>query len=151
MTDQTETTAITSETVATVVVTPANPKKRGRPKGSTNKKKAKTTATPKKTAAKKPAANPKPTPPPAETPATLGPGRPPGSTNEKQPEVVGTLTRCPHCKSTKREPYFGINTMEYTGTDPNGDPYNRITWKRTKCKSCQRARIDKFFELIPDA
>lgn len=145
MTNQTETAATVEETAATspqlgpepappatepppVDQTAAAPKKRGRPAGSGNKSK-------KKTAAKKPAGNKK--------------GRPRGSVTKKKAEVVGTLTRCPHCDSTERVPYFGTRSMEYFGTDPsNGKKYNQITWRRTKCKACNRARIDKFYELV---
>lgn len=146
MIDHAETTATDTETAATVTQaapkpappateppplaneTAAKPKKRGRPKGSGTKNK-------KRTAAKKPAQNKK--------------GRPPGTGTEKKPEVVGTLTRCPYCKSTNREKYRNSRSMQFSGIDPKtGEPYNLVTWKRTSCSDCNRARIDKFYELV---
>jgi len=147
----------TNETTAPVKKTakkaPAKRKKRGRAKGSAQ---VTITAGP---------AKPKPAPveaPPTveETPATADPaalveetprpGRPPGPA-EKKPEVVGVLTRCPKCDSTAREKYGNVKTGKYRGADPvTGKPYNEISWKRTKCKTCGQARNDKYYSWNPE-
>lgn len=137
----TKTTDTNRETTAPPAETPAKSKPAARPARKR-----------KKTAAKTKPPAPEPPPVAAETPASTGPGRPRGSVNEKKPEVVATLTRCPFCNSTDRHAYYGIITRDYSGNDPiTGQPYNRISWKRTKCAACDRARVDKFYQLVKPA
>ena len=128
---------------ATSTASKPKPKKRGRPKSTTAKK-------PTKTAANSTGSEPKPTPPPAETTATSqGPGRPKGPA-EKIPEVNASLTRCKKCNSTERTPYYGTVTRDLSGIGPDGQPFNRMTWRRTKCASCGQARADVFHEMVPE-
>jgi len=75
-----------------------------------------------------------------------GPGRPKGSKNKKRDVVVADLTHCASCGSTDREAYHGISELDHNGIDPQGNPYNRVTWKRTKCSACGQNRVDQFFE-----
>ena len=77
-------------------------------------------------------------------------GRPVGSRTMKKPESVGVLTRCEKCQSTEREPYTNQRFRDYEGVDQNGNPYNRVAWKLTKCKNCGQARTDRFYEMIPN-
>lgn len=57
---------------------------------------------------------------------------------------------CPKCLSTEREPYFAIKKLAVDGITPNGVKYNRITFKRTRCKRCTQARVDRIFELVQE-
>lgn len=54
---------------------------------------------------------------------------------------------CPKCRSTEREPYFGAPLeQEFSGTRPNGQAYTHIVRRRTRCKNCGQARIDRTYE-----
>jgi hypothetical protein len=67
-----------------------------------------------------------------------------------KPVSEGTLTRCknPECQSTDREKYFGTPiTLDISGVDRNGKPYNRKVMKRTRCAKCGQQRLDSFFEF----
>lgn len=76
-------------------------------------------------------------------------GRPKGAKTVKKPESTGVLTRCKRCGSTDRERYTNSRTVQQSGIGPDGEPYNQVTWKNTRCKSCTQARVDKFYELVP--
>lgn len=110
---------------ATSTASKPKPKKRGRPKTTAAKKPTKTAAT------------------------SQGPGRPKGPA-EKIPEVNASLTRCKKCNSTERTPYYGTVTRDLSGIGPDGQPFNRMTWRRTKCASCGQARADVFHEMVPE-
>ena len=55
-------------------------------------------------------------------------------------KTVQVLTTCPKCKSTSREGYSAIKTMDLNG--------NKVSWKRTKCKDCGQRRMDKTIEAL---
>jgi len=74
------------------------------------------------------------------------PGRPKGARTKQRDVVVATLTRCRSCGSTDREPYTGVRDMHVGGIDPEGTPYNFVSWKRTSCTVCGQHRVDQFFE-----
>lgn len=74
---------------------------------------------------------------PAMTDNTVEPNQAPKV--EKQAEAK---TRCPKCLSIKRERYHRVRSREISGTTRDGRPYDRITWRRTRCKSCGQNRID---------
>ncbi len=59
--------------------------------------------------------------------------------------------RCPNCGCTDREPYFAIRKMAISGVTPAGQPYTRITIKRTRCKSCGQSRDDRLYESPAEA
>ncbi len=52
---------------------------------------------------------------------------------------------CPFCQSTDREPYFDVVTLHQSGVW-NGKEFTRIRRKRTRCKSCRRFYLVRFFE-----
>lgn len=74
-------------------------------------------------------------------------------TNEtrKRPEVAfATVTRCPKCDSTEREPYSGVITKELPGIDPQtGEAHTHVIWRRTTCRDCGQHRIDRHRENRP--
>lgn len=87
------------------------------------------------------------------------PGRPKGSKNKPKPaiaidQVVYVIPgRCNRCGSTGRTPYKGHRrVMKRKGTAPDGKPYNRKTWRDTKCLNpkCRQSRVDIVLEYIPE-
>lgn len=78
-------------------------------------------------------------------------GRPKGSTNASRDVVAVLPSHCRQCGSTDREAYIGKPIVrEITGT-VEGRPYNKITWRRTRCANCGQARVDQTFELTATA
>lgn len=79
------------------------------------------------------------------------PGRPAGSKTEGTPVVIGQLTRCPlergGCNSTEREDYFNVRTHSFGGVDNQGNAFDTVVWRRTRCRKCGRVRDDKFYEM----
>ena len=65
---------------------------------------------------------------------------------KKTGRANGKKTRCPNCDSTTRLPYEGTTTREISGKDEDGKPYTHVVWRRTRCKKCNQARIDRTFE-----
>lgn len=58
---------------------------------------------------------------------------------------------CPKCGCTDRGPYFAIRRLASCGVTRDGQPYTRITFKRTRCKKCGQSRVDRFFESPAEA
>lgn len=75
-------------------------------------------------------------------------GRPPGSKNKQRDEVTVHISSCKTCGSTEREKYTNPQVMEQEGFLPNGQQYNQITWRNTRCLRCGQARVDRFFEMV---
>lgn len=75
-------------------------------------------------------------------------GRPKGSKTKPRTEAVAIPSRCHACGSSERSEYYSANSMEFEGIDALGNPYNRITWRRTSCKACGAHRVDKTYEYI---
>lgn len=68
-------------------------------------------------------------------------------TPKPKPDVVVTsVTRCTKCDSTERVPYFGTVTRAISGLDPEGKVFTHVIWRRTRCKACGQARIDRHRE-----
>ncbi len=67
--------------------------------------------------------------------------------------VEGTQTRCPKCLSIKRTNYHRVITRRIGGVLRNGEAYDQIVWRRTKCLSCNQGRTERAFEKtgIPGA
>ena len=79
------------------------------------------------------------------------PGRPKGSKNKTRQVVAVVPPRCKKCGSTDRTPYMGHRrVMQRAGTAPDGKPYNRITWRDTKCLACNQVRVDLIYENVPE-
>lgn len=57
-------------------------------------------------------------------------------------------SRCPKCQSTDREAYHNVRELAIDSVTPDGERYNRVIWRRTRCKNCGQVRIDKSFELV---
>lgn len=75
---------------------------------------------------------------PTPNPASPAAGPPPVVTVEP--------SRCPECGATDREDYNNTVTREIPGVLPDGRPYCRVTWRRTRCLACGQHRIDKTYE-----
>lgn len=66
-------------------------------------------------------------------------------TSEQTPKVekiVDAKTRCPKCLSLKRDRYHRVKTREISGVTRDGRQYDRVTWRRTRCRTCGQARVD---------
>ncbi len=72
-----------------------------------------------------------------------------GSKTEERVVVVAQVTRCPvqTCKSTERDPYFNVRVIPIGGVDDDGNEYDTVVWRRTKCRNCGQVRDDKSFEM----
>jgi hypothetical protein len=75
-------------------------------------------------------------------------GRPKGSKNKNIDPVLVDPPRCKKCGCTEittlrtdRKSLKGIR---------NGEPFNRITYRRIRCTSCKQVGILRFFELIKE-
>lgn len=75
-------------------------------------------------------------------------GRPKGRKTENTPIQDVASSRCVKCKSTKREKYKNVKTFTSSGISPNGNPFNSVKWKHTKCLHCGQPRVDKFYEYV---
>lgn len=75
-------------------------------------------------------------------------GRPRGSKNVERDECDVIASRCKRCGSSRRKPYQSDpTTLAAAGTDPiTGASYTHVIWRRTACKDCGQARIDKCYE-----
>lgn len=75
-------------------------------------------------------------------------GRPRGSKNVRRDECDVVTSRCKKCGSSSRTPYQSDpTTLAAAGTDPiTGAPYTHVIWRRTACRQCGQARIDKCYE-----
>lgn len=73
-------------------------------------------------------------------------GRPKGSKTESI-RVGYVAIRCPRCGSSERGAYFGTTVRTRVEGTFNGEAYNEIVTRRTRCK-CGQVRIEKSFELI---
>ena len=63
-------------------------------------------------------------------------------------KVTATMvsSHCPSCGSLQREPYHNVRTLDFAGIAPDGRPFTRVVWRRTRCRDCGQARDDKTFE-----
>ena len=79
-------------------------------------------------------------------------GRPKGSKNHKVDQVDAGLeqTRCRRCGSTRRSQYYNKRTLKVGNQMKDGLPFNRTTWRRTKCLDCGQFRDDITRDLVPD-
>ncbi|WP_345326832.1 hypothetical protein [Novipirellula rosea] len=64
----------------------------------------------------------------------------------KSMNVEGTQTRCPKCLSIKRTKYHRVITRQISGVLRNGQTYDHIVWRRTKCLSCNQGRTERAYE-----
>ncbi|QDT07802.1 hypothetical protein K227x_62300 [Rubripirellula lacrimiformis] len=64
-------------------------------------------------------------------------------------DITAAKSRCPKCLSIKRERYSNVTTHDISGISPDGQEYDQITWRRTKCKSCGQSRVDRELRLVP--
>lgn len=73
-------------------------------------------------------------------------GRPKGSLNKEQDHVQAIPTHCIKCASTEREAYNRSEVQEFSGVDPQGNPYTHIVRRWTRCSACGQHRIDRYYE-----
>lgn len=57
------------------------------------------------------------------------------------------LSRCPKCGSTDREKYHNVRELFTNGLTAEGDRYNCVVWRRTRCANCCQVRVDRSFEM----
>lgn len=64
-------------------------------------------------------------------------------------QVEVEASRCRKCGSTERTGYENTRTtrLSSAAVDRDGNPYNLIKWKRTKCLGCGQSRDDVFREF----
>ena len=75
-------------------------------------------------------------------------GRKKGSKPIAREQVVVIPSSCPKCGSTDREQYEGHPVVREFAGVKNGFEYNRISWKRTKCRNCGQHRTDQIYEKV---
>lgn len=70
------------------------------------------------------------------------------SKESRNVDVVQTvyLSRCPKCGKTDRAKYRLTGSVAHAGTTSDGQEYTHVVRRRTKCLSCGKPRIDRFFE-----
>jgi hypothetical protein len=76
--------------------------------------------------------------------------RRPDESPPQRPTLVDVATsRCPKCGSTERTDYSDTLTtvVDAPGDHPRFGLYNKVVLRRTKCKACDQARIDRSYEL----
>lgn len=80
-------------------------------------------------------------------------GRPKGAKNIDRPAVVAVPPACPMaqggCGSTSAEVLRIASVLDFAGTLPNGQAYNRITVKRVRCRDCGIQYLTRLYELVP--
>jgi hypothetical protein len=66
------------------------------------------------------------------------------------PKIVNTVdpSRCRVCQSTRREDYEKKTVQDLSG-ERDGQPYNRIVYRPTRCLDCGQSRVDRTFEFEP--
>lgn len=64
------------------------------------------------------------------------------------PIVEVYKSQCPKCGSTERTEYNNTRAPLVVGGLKDGRRYTSIIWRRTTCKSCKQARIDKCYEFL---
>lgn len=79
-------------------------------------------------------------------------GRPKGAKNHRRPVVVSIPPSCPQdqggCGATDYEILRIANEMEYAG-EINGHCYDRIIWRRVRCRACGNHFTVKSYEATP--
>ena len=73
-------------------------------------------------------------------------GRPPGAKTEDRMVVSVIPAACPRCRSTSREPYDKVRERAIAGRTVDGHAYTHVVWRKTKCKACGQARIERHYE-----
>ena len=78
-------------------------------------------------------------------------GRPKGSKNHQADQVDAGLevTQCRKCGSTRRSEYYNKRTLRVGNQMKDGVPFNRTTWRRTKCLECGQFRDDITRDFVP--
>lgn len=72
-------------------------------------------------------------------------GRPKDAKNAERGAVL-VVAQCPGCKSSERERYRLVAVIEHGGITSTGIGYSHTVKRRTRCKNCQRVRVDTFLE-----
>ena len=69
-----------------------------------------------------------------------------GVPNKERDQVLVIPSHCKKCGSTDREQYQGNISTRYISGSVGDFHFNRIVWKRTKCKKCGQHRTDRIYE-----
>lgn len=64
------------------------------------------------------------------------------------PIVEMQKSQCPKCGSTERTEYNQTRAPMVVGGTKDGKKFNAVVWRRTTCKVCGQARIDKCYEFL---
>jgi len=78
-------------------------------------------------------------------------GRPVGSKTQQAPTVVYAKPPCPRpaCGSTDRAVIGIVRIREISGFH-EGQQYNRVVWRRVRCKACQQIYILTSYEFLDE-
>lgn len=76
-------------------------------------------------------------------------GRPEGAKTGSYETAEVVATQCKGCGSSNRLPYFGKIERPIAGVLPDGRDYTHVVWRRTRCRDCNQARIDRTYENRP--
>ena len=76
-----------------------------------------------------------------------GPGRPPGSKTQELPVEQYPAPRCPACNGTEVI-VLRTDSISQSGETIDGQPFDTVTWRRIKCRSCDSVRILKTFRFV---
>jgi hypothetical protein len=78
-------------------------------------------------------------------------GRPKGAQTVARVAADVLPSRCPKCQSTAREPYAGHPRVADLSGMHDGQPFNRIVYRNTRCTACGQARVDREWRYEPPA
>ena len=76
-------------------------------------------------------------------------GRPKGKGNAQVQTVDVRLSRCNKGGSTERSKYYQKRELALTGINQDGEIYNRVIWRRTRCLECDQIRDDRTYIFVP--
>lgn len=74
-------------------------------------------------------------------------GRPKGSKTQQLDHVIGVPPGCPRCNSTEFKVLRTPSQRSIQGTI-QGQPYNRVTWRRCKCHRCDSQFMMREYRLV---
>lgn len=74
-------------------------------------------------------------------------GRPIGAKTQQRDVVLVLPAACVRCHSTEREPYDKVRERAITGRTTDGHIYTHVVWRKTRCRACGQARIERHYEF----
>jgi hypothetical protein len=77
---------------------------------------------------------------------TVKRGRPVGAKTAERDVVLVLPAACVRCHSTERAPYDKIRERAISGRTTDGRPYTHVVWRKTRCRACGQARVERHYE-----